>query len=142
MNLVQSLANSYTYADMTNRNYEGGSEISEQISTAGLSVGHMIGGGNSTNGPILGGDAGSTGLGDLSEKMIPAGLVMNCRRNKRQIEYESHLEEGSSGVITDDLFDRLFDAITPSASRRRNRNTRRANAKKSSNLSAKTHRAK
>ena len=141
MNLVKSPAESYAYAEVFNRKYEGGSEISEKIMTAGLAVKHLIGG---TDAPILGGGgSGSMGMGNLSEKTIPAGLVLNCRRNKRQIKYESHLEEGSSGVISDELFDHLFDAITPQAPRRRTHAaSRRLNAKKSSNLSAKTHRIK
>lgn len=112
MNLAPELAEAYTYVEMFNRKYDGGSDFSDKIFTAGFPVENLMTnalnvGGASEHGPL------ASEHGPLEDKVIPAGLVLDRRRNKRGIEYESHLEEGSSGTISDELFDRLFDAISP-----------------------------
>lgn len=121
MNIAPSLAEAYNYAEMFNSKYDGGADLLEKINTAGLPVQQLI----TSNGNIQGG-----GQDSLADKAIPAGLVLDCRRNKRQIEYEPHLESRHSGVISDELFDRLFDAVTPSK-RRRNVTSKHASISKS-----------
>jgi len=116
MNLAPVLAEAYNYAEMFNREHDGGSNSPERIMTAGLSLEKLI---TDSNHEMFGGSSESANSdGPFANKTIPAGLVLDCRRNKHKIEYESHLESGSSGVISDDLFDRLFDAISPTEKRR------------------------
>jgi hypothetical protein len=113
MNIAQSFAEAYLYNEMYNSRFDGGSDISEKITTGGVPVVNLIthneqsGGAREDSGPLAG-------------IVIPAGLVLDCRRNNRNIEYESHLEKGSSGVISDDLFDRLFDSVSSGKNPRNN----------------------
>ena len=129
MNLAPALAEAYTYAYTFNREYDGGSNIPEKIETAGLTVDNLLTDINIHN-RIEGGSLSKDG--PLSNKAIPAGLVLDRRRNKHQIEYESHLDSASSGTISDDLFDKLFDAVSPSKKHRNVTGKRNTGLRKSS----------
>ena len=130
MNLAPSLAEAYIYTEMYNRNFEGGS-IS--LTTAGVPVAHFI-----TEFAEQRGGAREI-VGPLDWKTIPAGLVLDLRRNRRDIEYEPHLEEGSSGVISDELFDRLFDSVSHGTGSRNNNTTARRPRTPKSGSSKKKH---
>lgn len=130
MNLAPALAEAYTYAYTFNREYDGGSNIPEKIETAGLSVESLLT--NSNNPNHIEGGSSMSKEGPLSNKTIPAGLVLDRRRNKHHIEYESHLESKSSGTISDDLFDKLFDAVSPANKRRNVTEKRKTGSRKSS----------
>lgn len=131
--LAPSLAESYLYAEMYNRGFDGGSDAPEKITTAGVPVTQFITGFNEQNG-----GAGEV-VGILAGKTIPAGLALDLRRNRRDIEYEPHLEEGSSGVISDELFDRLFDSVSRGKGSRNNNTTARRQSGPKSDSSRKKH---
>lgn len=111
MNVAGSLVESYMYADMYNREYEGGSDVQEKIYIGGFPV-------------TLGQDGGKSPKtkhdGPLSNKVVPAGLVLIQIRREPDVEYEDHFCPGENReVIPDKLYDMLMGSIL--VEKRRNR---------------------
>ena len=89
---------------------QSGDGDAEYVSRGGLPVIDMLS-------SDVGGNGG--GLAALDNKVVPVGLAVILRQPKRNTEYEKTPETNSSRVIDDELFDRLFDSVSPSSKRRR-----------------------
>jgi hypothetical protein len=120
MNIAGSLVESYLYADMYNREYEGGSDVQEKIYVGGVPVEHIQ--------PSVGGidqkqEGGKSPKnkqnGPFSNKVVPVGLVLIQVRKDSDVEYEDHYFPGvNREVIPDTLFDTLIGSM--SSEKRRN----------------------
>lgn len=71
------------------------------------------------------GGGGST-AGALGGKVVPIGLSVILRQPKRNTERRrEYASEGHADVVSDEIFDRLFDSISPTAKKRRTTPTKR-----------------
>jgi len=132
MNLAGSLVESYMYADMFNREYDGGSDgAPEEIQSAGVPVDKIAtsismhtnkefeqdGGKPNTNGPF-------------ANKVVPAGLVLIQIRKEPDVEYENHFHPGARReVIPDSLYEILMGSVLVS-SKQNNPNRARVTPKR------------
>ena len=111
MNLASSLVQSFMYADMFNREYEGGgSDEPEKITVAGLPVQYIA--------PSLDSSSPNTneytggGSGPFENKVVPAGLVLIPSYKDPDVEYEEHLYPGlNREVIPDSIYDNLVGSV-------------------------------
>lgn len=111
MNIAGSLVESYMYADMYNREYEGGSDVQEKIHVGGFPVENISGidqkeqdGGKSPK---------SKDNGPFSNKVVPVGLVLIQIERTPNVEYEDHYCPGMNReVVPDDLYDRLMGSLS------------------------------
>jgi len=103
MNIAASLVESYMYADMFNREYDGGADISERIMVGGAPVNKIA--------PSLS-KKSDRDDGPLANKVVPTGLVIIQIYKEPETEYDdSFYSEDSREVLPDSLHDILFDSI-------------------------------
>jgi hypothetical protein len=112
-NIAGSLVESYMYADMYNR--EGGDP--ERIHVGGAPVNYMVSSLNINDedkDQMNGGNKKTTGK--LTNKVVPAGLVVIQIRREPNVEFEEqrHPQE----VVPHELFERLFENMQKSSSRK------------------------
>ena len=115
MNLASSLVESYMYADVFNREYDGGSSELEKIPSAGFPVDSFIGKGNSSNSSdVLEQDGGNKMCGGpFANKVVPAGLVMIHIRKDPDVEYDDPMQQSyiRRKVVPESLFDLLIGSL-------------------------------
>lgn len=71
------------------------------------------------------GGGGST-AGALGGKVVPIGLSVILRQPKRNTEHRREdASEGHADVVSDEIFDRMFDSISPTAKKRRTTPTKK-----------------
>jgi len=116
MNIADSLVQSYMYADMYNRAYEGGgASEDERIHVGGVPVDKILeyegseieqeGGKGPTN-------SNMECRGPLANKVVPAGLVLIHIRREPDVEYEDHFYPGvNREVVPESLYDRLMGSV-------------------------------
>ena len=136
MNIASSLVESYMYSDMFNREYDGGSYISERITAGGAPV--------NTIAPLLclqSTEYDREDDGPLANKVVPTGLVIIHIHKEPDTEYEEdsfHFDENRE-VLPDSLHDILFESILQRHSKRQEQHTpKKHSAKKVPKLSTKT----
>ena len=120
MNLASSLVESYMYADMFNREYDGGSNMQERIYAAGLPVNNIVSSvGDVQNKYDTEKQDGGVKTGPFSNKVVPAGLVIINRREYSNAEYENHFHPGvQREVVPDQLYEMLIMSVVRSPKRR------------------------
>ena len=124
MNLVGSLVESYMYADMFNREYEGGSiDVQEKVFSAGLPVEHIvpsIGNKNKNTSPENYEQDGGQKNGPFSNKVVPVGLILIQNHKEPDVEYENHFHPGMKReVVPESLYEMLVGSVLMSSKRRR-----------------------
>lgn len=120
MNLASSLVESYMYADMFNREYNGGSNMQERIYAAGLPVEKIVPSIGKYEGEEKEQEGGGECKGPLSHKVVPAGLVIIQSKEYSNSEYENHFHPGvQREVIPDSIYEMLIMSVTPSSQKRR-----------------------
>jgi hypothetical protein len=105
------------YADMFNREYDGGSSnMQERIYSAGLPVEKIV--------PSIGNkegedkqEGGGKRDGPFSGKVVPVGLVLIQSKECSNAEYKSQGVQRE--VIPDFLYDTLLASVAPSLKKRR-----------------------
>ena len=116
MNIAGSLVESYMYADMYNREYEGGSDIQERIQVGGFPVENVL----SSTADIKkyetaeqdGGKSPKNKTGPLSNKVVPVGLVLIQTKRVPDVEYTDHYFPGvNREVVPEHLYDTLIGSI-------------------------------
>jgi hypothetical protein len=113
MNIFGSLVESYMYADMFNREYDGGSSAHEEkIYVGGAPVEYILptlhqNNFQSKNDMVSGGSRGS-----FQNKVVPAGLVIIYVHKDQDADYENMFYPGENReVIPDALYDRLTESV-------------------------------
>jgi len=126
MNLAASLVESYMYADVFNREYDGGSNFQDKFTVGGVPVETIVPSIGARDDDLQsdnkqeGGDSNSQG--PFANKVVPAGLVMIPVQKYQDIEYEDHIHPGADRkVVPDSLFDLLFGSVQNSTKKHRNR---------------------
>jgi hypothetical protein len=124
MNLVGSLVESYLYADMFNREYQGGStDVQEKVFSAGLPVGNIvpsIGNTLKNTHPENHEQNGGQKTGPFSNKVIPVGLILIQNHKESDVEYENHFHPGMKReVVPESLYEMLVGSVLMSSKRRR-----------------------
>ena len=124
MNLVGSLVESYLYADMFNREYQGGStDAQEKVFSGGLSVENIVS--SIVNTPKNASQEnhkqdGCQKNGPFSNKVIPIGLIMIQNHKDSDVEYENHFHPGMKReVVPESLYEMLVESVLMSSKRRR-----------------------
>ena len=115
MNLAGSLVESYMYADMFNREYDGGSDgAPEKIQSAGVPVDKIATSISTTTNQEFEQDGGkSQPNGPFANKVVPAGLVLIQIRKEPDVEYENHFHPGARReVIPDSLYEILMGSVS------------------------------
>lgn len=141
MNLASSLVESYMYADMFNREYEGGSNMQERIYTGGLPVAKIvpsIGKDDYNNNEEANGVQEGGKRGPFANKVVPVGLVIINSKECSNTEYENHFHPGvQREVIPDSLYETLIMSVVSSNKRRitprKSRNQKQTSRKIKSN---------
>lgn len=114
INLADSLVESYMYADMFNREYEGGSDSgTEKIYGAGLPVEYIVPSLKNEN-PVQGQEqeGGSKCKGPFTNKVVPVGLILINVQRDPDLEYEDHFYPGvNREVVPDSLYDTLTESV-------------------------------
>jgi hypothetical protein len=121
MNITASLVDSYMYADMFNREYEGGSDITERVVVGGVPVEHILPSLRNNIGTQTGGDLSSSksGGGPFQNKVVPVGLVVIEPRKDHDVEYTDYFHPNASReVVSDSMYDILFAAALEPKSRK------------------------
>ena len=123
MNLASSLVESYMYADMFNREYEGGANMQERVYVAGLPVEKIVSSvgkyEEEEDTKIQEGGGLGLGSGPFINKVVPVGLVVINNKEQSNTEYENYFRPGvQREVIPDSLYDILISSVTPSKKRR------------------------
>ena len=106
-----SVVSSYLYNQMFNQNGDGNNEF---LLRGGLPGSELL------NSEIGGGLSG----GALDGKVVPIGLSVILRQPKRNTEHVKNVDCEAS-VVSDNVFDELFESVSPSAKRRRTTPTKR-----------------
>ena len=113
MNIVSSLVESYMFADMYNREYDGGSSEIEKKMSAGLPVENIVQSIRNRDSGSLeqdGGNAHSTG--PFANKVVPAGLILIPIHKDPDTEYMDYLHPGvRREVVPESLFDMLIGSV-------------------------------
>jgi len=119
MNITASLVDSYMYADMFNREYEGGSDMTERIVVGGVPVEHIL--------PSLRNNIGTQngGGGPFQNKVVPVGLVVIEPRKDHDVEYTDYFHPNAGReVVSDSMYDILFaSALEPKSRKYQRRHT-------------------
>jgi len=143
-NILGSLVESYMYADMYNREYEGGADTVEKVHVGGVPVDYILPeinddnrkSANDNNNEQDGGMKNTHG-GPFKNKVVPVGLVLIQPCKDRDVEYEDDIyNRYNREVVPDSLYDLLFGSVliankntqarnTPKSKSRANRNTTR-----------------
>ena len=119
MNLASSLAESYMYMDMFNRDsgkYDGGADVPDRVLSGGTPVEYIVPSVasnkcNAESGQEINGGGGNS-EGPFANKVIPVGLVMIQNRIDPDVEYEDHFYPGiNREVIPESLYDTLIGAV-------------------------------
>lgn len=122
MNIAGSLVESYMYADMYNREYDGGAGVQDKIQIGGMPIEHIFEK-NAMNGVSHANEQEGgkpKHSGPLSNKVVPAGLVLIQIRKEPDVKYEDHFCPGTNReVISDKLYDSLMSSVL--VEKRRNR---------------------
>lgn len=112
MNIASSLVQSFMYADMFNREYDGGAvEEPEKIVAGGLPVQYIAPSLSSSKtnkeGEYTGGSSGP-----FENKVVPVGLVVINPHKEKDVEYEKHLYPGfNREVVSDSMYERLMGSV-------------------------------
>ena len=122
INLANSLVESYMYADMYNREYEGGSGLQEKVYGAGVPVEYILP--SIQNEPEkadkpqseLQQEGGQKCKGPFANKVVPVGLVFIQTQKDPDVEYEDHFYPGvNREVVPDDLYEILIGSVLKSS---------------------------
>lgn len=123
MNIADSLVQSYMYADMYNRAYEGGGSEDGRIHVGGVPVENILDNRDSDVEQEGGKGPKQSNMecsGPLANKVVPAGLVLIHIRRDPDVEYEDHFYPGTNReVVPESLYDRLVGSVV--MEKRRNR---------------------
>jgi hypothetical protein len=116
IDLASSLVESYMYADMYNREYDGGSgNMNEKAYSAGVPVEYVL--------PSLKTehpekhqsdhqDGGQKCKGPFTNKVVPVGLILIETRKDPDVEYDDHFFPGENReVIPDALYEMLMGSV-------------------------------
>ena len=110
MNIASSLVQSFMYADMFNREYDGGAVDGDTIIAGGLPVHYIAPSLSSTeknDGEYTGGSRGP-----FENKVVPVGLVIINPNKEQDVEYENYLYPGfNREVISDSLYEQLMGSV-------------------------------
>lgn len=139
MNLAGSLVESYMYADMFNREYEGGSDdMPEKLQSAGFPVEKIATSisrvaNNHTNDNSFEQDGGKPN-GPFANKVVPVGLVLIQTRKDPDVEYENHFHPGTRReVVPDSLYEMLMVSVMSAKKYKRTTPKRRIGTTKKKN---------
>ena len=114
INLADSLVESYMYADMFNREYEGGSDSrTEKVYGAGVPVEYIVP--SLKNEPVQGQEqeGGAKCKGPFTNKVVPVGLVLISVRRDPDLEYDDHFYPGvNREVVPDSLYETLMESVS------------------------------
>ena len=132
INLADSLVESYMYADMFNREYEGGSDSgTEKVNGAGLPVEYIVP--SLKNEPVQGQgqEGGAKCKGPFTNKVVPVGLVLIRVQRDPDLEYDEHFYPGvNREVVPDSLYETLMESVSKVNNRdRKKRQTTRKQKK-------------
>jgi hypothetical protein len=126
MNLAASLVESYMYADVFNREYDGGSNLQDKFTVGGVPVETILpyigarDDDSQSDNKQEGGESNSQG--PFANKIVPVGLVMIPIQKCQDIVYEDHIHPGADRkVVPDSLFDLLLGSVQSSTKTHRNR---------------------
>jgi hypothetical protein len=119
MNLASSVAESYMYIDMLNREYSGGTNVPEKIHAAGYpvekivpSIGKNTESNKESNTEIDRPEKMVSGGGPFSDKVVPVGLFIINSREESNAEYENYFHPGvHRDVISESLYDKLMSSV-------------------------------
>jgi hypothetical protein len=121
MNIVGSLVESYMYADMFNREYDGGTGVNlqEKIYVGGSPVEYIL--------PSLQKHEGGKidkNDGPFQNKVVPAGLVFIPAIKDAEFDYYADLyQEYNREVVPDSLYDKLIDSVSSHSLKKQKRST-------------------
>ena len=109
------------YADMFNREYDGGAVDGEKehetTMAGGLPVHYIapsLSSSEKKDGEYIGGSSGP-----FENKVVPVGLVIIATNKDPDVEYENYLYPGfNRDVVSDSLYDRLMGSVMPSKKRK------------------------
>jgi hypothetical protein len=124
MNITPSLVQSYMYADMFNREYDGGAE---RVIVGGVPVEHILpslrkqiganvnvqeGGNTNSYSHTRNCPHNECGDGPFKNKVVPAGLVVIGVHKDPDSKYEDYFHPTASReVISDSMYDMLFASV-------------------------------
>jgi hypothetical protein len=116
MNIAESLVESYIYADVFNREYQGGSDVPEKIYIGGAPVEYILPYLKKDNlEKSIKQDGGNTGLsmgGPLDNKIVPVGLVViQTPKIVRSNDASDLYFEENREVVSESLYDLLIGAV-------------------------------
>jgi len=126
MNLAGYLVESYMYADMFNREYDGGSNgVLEKVQSGGVPVEEIATSISINNDNTPTQDGGkSKPHGPFANKVVPAGLVLIQIRKEPDVEYENHFHPGACReVIPDSLYEILMESVMSAKQNNNNKGT-------------------
>lgn len=115
MNLASSVAESYMYIDMLNREYSGGTNMQEKIHAAGYPVEKIVPSiikNSELNAEVDENEKMIRGGGPFSDKVVPAGLFIINSREESNAEYDNYFHPGvHRDVISESLYDKLMSSV-------------------------------
>jgi hypothetical protein len=115
--ILPSIVESYMYADMYNRDYDGGSGTLDRVQVGGVSVDHILPSINNKDGykgheNDLHDGGNRKCNGPFTDKVVPVGLVFISIQKDPDVEYEEHIYPGvNREVISDSLYDKLIGSV-------------------------------
>ena len=109
MNIVPSIVEAYSYADM----YNNSQYNVEKVKAGGLPVNNIL----------HASDDKMTGGGPFEDIVVPIGLILNLSQPKRHIQFVS--EHDDSNCKIDVLSDSIFDEFIHSVSKKSKTPSRR-----------------
>ena len=68
---------------------------------------------------------GGVSGGALDGKVVPIGLSVILRQPKRNTEHVKNGADNEASVVSENIFDKLFESVSPAAKRRRTTPTKR-----------------
>lgn len=113
MNIVSSIVDAYSYADM----YNNSQNNVEKVKAGGLPVNNLLHNLYSES------DDKITGGGPFEDIVVPIGLILNLSQPKRYIQFVS--EHDDSNCKIDVLSDSIFDEFIHSVSKKSKTPSRR-----------------
>jgi hypothetical protein len=107
------------YADMYNREYDGGGDVLDKILVGGVPVDHIVPSISKDSPKEFGDDSSQDGgksqkkyNGPLDHKVVPVGLVFIPTHKDRDVEYDDTIHFGANReVVPESLYDMLFRSV-------------------------------
>ena len=118
MNIVPSIVEAYSYADM----YNNSQDNVEKVKAGGLPVNNLL------HNLYSASDDKMTGGGPFEDIVVPIGLILNLSQPKRYIQFVSEQDDSNCkiDVLSDSIFDEFIHSVSKKSKKPSHRTTIRS----------------